>query len=156
MVRCDPATRTPRCFKELLMSSIKGGVKKKHFCIGRNFSCLMTSECWLSHIADSSFSCYYPVALSDTLGHDANEDQVLVSPLIGMWLFALWPGGHDRPTTRLAGRVIAPKPRTAVRQRLLLPKTTPCNLPWLPPAAKCQLIDINCSANLPRRMPCLM
>src|ERR1700674_4633247 len=66
--------------KELLMSSIKGEVKKKHFCIGRNFSCLMTSECWLSHIADSSFSCYYPVALSDTLGHDANEDQVLVSP----------------------------------------------------------------------------
>jgi len=71
--------------KELLMSSIKGEVKKKHFCIGRNFSCLMTSECWLSHIADSSFSCYYPVALSDTLGHDANEDQVLVSRLIGTW-----------------------------------------------------------------------
>ena len=68
--------------KELLMSSTKGEVKKKHFCIGRNFYCLMTSECWLSHIADSSFSCYYPVALSDTLGHDANEDQVLVSPAI--------------------------------------------------------------------------
>ena len=66
--------------KELLLSSIKGEVKKKHFCIGRNFSCLMTSECWLSHIADSSFSCYYPVALSDMLRHDANEDQVLVSP----------------------------------------------------------------------------
>jgi hypothetical protein len=66
--------------KELLMSSKKGEVKKKHFCIGRNFSCLMTSECWLSHIADSSFSCYYPVALSDMLRHDANEDQVLVSP----------------------------------------------------------------------------
>jgi hypothetical protein len=71
--------------KELLMSSIKGEVKKKHFCIGRNFSCLMTSECWLSHIADSSFSCYYPVALSDTLGHDANEDRVLVSRLIVIW-----------------------------------------------------------------------
>jgi len=70
--------------KELLMSSIKGEVKKKHFCIGRNVSCLMTSECWLSHIADSSFSCYYPVALSDTLGHDANEDQVLVSPVVSM------------------------------------------------------------------------
>jgi hypothetical protein len=71
--------------KELLMSSIKGEVKKKHFYIGRNFSCLMTSECWLSHIADSSFSCYYPVALSDTLGHDAIEDQVLISRLIGMY-----------------------------------------------------------------------
>jgi hypothetical protein len=76
--------------KKLLMSSIKGEVKKKHFCIGRNVSCLMTSECWLSHIADSSFSCYYPVALSDTLGHDANEDQVLVS-LIGMWPQCLIP-----------------------------------------------------------------
>jgi hypothetical protein len=81
--------------KELLMSSIKGEVKKKHCCIGRNFSCLMTSECWLSHIADSSFSCYYPVALSDTLGHDANEDQVLVSPLIGIWLFNCESGGPD-------------------------------------------------------------
>jgi hypothetical protein len=71
--------------KELLMSSIKGEVKKKHFCIGRNVSYLMTSECWSSHIADSSFSCYYPVALSDTLGHDANEDRVLVSRLIVIW-----------------------------------------------------------------------
>jgi hypothetical protein len=75
--------------KELLMSSIKGEVKKKHFCIGRNFSCLMTSEYWLPHIADSLFSCYYPVALSDTLGHDANEDQVLVSRLLGMWTSAI-------------------------------------------------------------------
>src|ERR1700675_3771951 len=74
--------------KELLMSSIKGEVKKKHFCIGRNFSCLMTSECWLSHIADSSFSRYYPVALSDTLGHAANEDQVLVR-LTRTWSSAL-------------------------------------------------------------------
>ena len=91
--------------KELLMSSTKGEVKKKQSCIGRNLSCLMTSECWLSHIADSSFSCYYPVALSDTLGHEANEDQVLVSPVIVNWLRLIPTFQESRLTSAILFRV---------------------------------------------------
>jgi hypothetical protein len=29
----------------------------------------------------------------------ARSSQCLINGVIGMWLFALWPGGHDRTMT---------------------------------------------------------